>query len=82
MRVFLIIIIINIDFPFSMKLYYTLIHVFLQFYILFYHTFLFKNAYKKTKRLTSLYQPLCYGGAQGARTPDLLLVRQMLSQLS
>ena len=23
-----------------------------------YHTFLFKNAYKKTKRLTSLYQPL------------------------
>ena len=35
MRVFLIIIIINIDFPFSMKLYYTLIHGFLQFYILF-----------------------------------------------
>ena len=30
MRVFLIIIIINIDFPFSMKLYYTLIHGFLQ----------------------------------------------------
>ena len=51
MGVFLIIIIINFGFPFSMKLYYTLIHGFLQFYILFYHTFLFKNAYKKNKKV-------------------------------
>ena len=49
MRVFLIIIIINFDFPFSMKLYYTLIHGFLQFYILFYHTFFFFIFKKKQK---------------------------------